>query len=249
MDDMSVWLRVLLSVAVAAAAACSAPADTAAVSNAVASGTPARVASPDPARLPRPDEEQLVREALANADFHVDRVFPSKFEWLFGSAAPRSGTFQGAIDGTQTWADVHFLDGSMVGITACLQLDPTRETAFTVSVQGRPQMLSSGNATGYLGSAGPMYFAVGQRIFVVTPDVRLRDALMSSFKLSVPGCVWREPATLSVLPWESEVLDALQGGGVQIRLVGGTKFESFLGTAARHGTSAGRPEREAAARR
>lgn len=128
--------------------------------------------------------------ALAQAGIRVTNAFPSKFDWLFGNDAPRSGTFQGAIDGTQVWADVHFLNGKLDGITTCLEQDPTRETAFTVSVQGRPQALGGG-ATGYIGSAGPMYFAVSERFFVMTPDARVRDALASSLVLSVlsaPPC-------------------------------------------------------------
>ncbi len=158
----------------------------------------------------------MIVRALANAGVRGTVVFPSKFDWLFGTAAPRSGTFQGAIDGTQVWADVHFLDRTLEGITACVLLSQTRETAFTVSVKGRPQVLGNGNATGYLGSSGPMYFAGNDRLFVMTPDVRVRDALRSSLALSVPSCIWREPATLPALGWEPEVMDALQRGGTAL---------------------------------
>ncbi len=193
----------------------------------VASTSPAPPASPS--NLPRPDETRIVTEALAKAGIRMDRVFASKFDWLFGSAAPRSGMFQGAIDGTQVWADVHFLDTAVDGITACVRLDPTRETAFTVSVQGRPQVLGTGNATGYIGSAGSMYFAVSDRVFVMTPDGRVRDALRSSLSLSLPSCLWREPATLPTLSWEREVTNAIEKDGATIGLIGGSKFETFLG--------------------
>jgi hypothetical protein len=137
---------------------------------------------------PRPDEEQVIVMALATGGVRGTTVFASKFDWLFGSAAPRSGTFQGTVDGTQVWADVHFLDTPVEGITACVELNPTRETAFTVSVKGRPQVLGGGNATGYIGSAGPMYFAGSDRVFVMTPDARVRDLLRSALALSVPSC-------------------------------------------------------------
>jgi hypothetical protein len=39
----------------------------------------------------------------------------------------------------------------------------------------------------------------------------------------------REPATLPVFAWEREVVDALRAGGVDIGLIGGSKFEMFLG--------------------
>src|SRR5712692_6659848 len=217
MDRMSGTLfRLTLSAALVAGSASGAPADRTASAALVASAPPARVGSPDPARLPKPDEEQMIVQALANAGVRGTIVFPSKFDWLFGTAAPRSGTFQGAIDGTQVWADVHFLDRTLEGITACVLLSQTRETAFTVSVKGRPQVLGNGNATGYLGSSGPMYFAGNDRLFVMTPDVRVRDALRSSLALSVPSCIWREPATLPALGWETEVMDALQRGGTAL---------------------------------
>ena len=39
----------------------------------------------------------------------------------------------------------------------------------------------------------------------------------------------REPSTLPVFAWEREVIDALRGGGVEVGLIGGSKFETFLG--------------------
>jgi hypothetical protein len=208
----------MLFVATLLIAGCDAPV-------AIAPPTP----SSSPSSLPRPDETRIVTEALASGGIRVSTVFASKFDWLFGSSAPRSGTFQGVVDGNQVWADVHFLDRPIDGITACVQLDPTRETAFTVSVQGRPQTLGTGTTTGYIGSAGPMYFAVSDRVFVMTPDARVRDALASSLKLSVPGCLWREPATLPTLPWEREVTSAIEKDGAMVGLIGGSKFEAFLG--------------------
>jgi len=218
-------VRLILLAASLTIAGCDVPA--ARTSPVVASTSP--VSSPSPSSLPRPDETRIVTAALASGGIRVDTVYASKFDWLFGSAAPRSGTFQGAIDGAQVWADVHFLDRPVDGITACLQLDPTRETAFIVSVQGRPQVLGAGNATGYVGSAGPVYFAVSDRVFVMTPDARVRDALRLSLSLSIPSCLWREPATLPTLSWEREVANAIENDGATIGLIGGSKFETFLG--------------------
>lgn len=39
----------------------------------------------------------------------------------------------------------------------------------------------------------------------------------------------REPATLPLFKWEPEVMDAFRAGGVDIRLVGESNFERFLG--------------------
>ena len=78
-------------------------------------------------------------EALATARFRGASVIPSKFDWLFGTAAPRSGTFSGRLGGAQVWADVHFLEATTEGITACASRSASGESVFTVSVKGRPE--------------------------------------------------------------------------------------------------------------
>lgn len=168
-------------------------------------------------------------EALATARVRGTSVIPSKFDWLFGTAAPRSGIFSGTMDGTQVWADVHFLEATTEGITACASRSASGESVFTVSLKGRPQVLRGAGVTGALSGPGPMYFASGDRLFVMTPDARLRDALLPALGLSVPSCIWREPETLPVFPWEREVMDAFAAQGIEIREIGGSKFESFLG--------------------
>src|SRR6266511_2842200 len=93
---------------------------TSAGASAPAKGAPsARVASANPSRLPTPDQERAVTAALATARVQGSSVIPSKFDWLFATAAPRSGTFSGILDGTQVWADVHVLEATTEGITAC----------------------------------------------------------------------------------------------------------------------------------
>src|SRR5438128_5208685 len=88
--------------------------------SAPAKGVPlARVASANPSRLPTPGQEQAVTAALATAGVQGTSVIPSKFDWLFGTAAPRSGIFSGTLVGMQVWADVHFLEATTEGITAC----------------------------------------------------------------------------------------------------------------------------------
>lgn len=154
---------------------------------------------------------------------------PSKFDWLFASAAPRSGVFEAAIGGTQSWVDVHFMTTPVEGITACTGKSGSGESTFTVGVKGRPQVLGSTSVTGSLSGAGPMYFAANDRLFVMTPEARLRDMLALTLGLSVPSCAWREPATLPLLPWERDVVDAFHAAGIEIWLVGGSKFETFLG--------------------
>jgi hypothetical protein len=167
--------------------------------------------------------------ALATGGVMGISVLPSKFDWLFGSAAPKSGTFSGTLAGTQVWADVHFLETPIDGLTACASRSASGESVFTISVRGRPQILGRGTVTGALSGAEPMYFARSDVLFVMTPDRRLRDALLSVLGLSGPSCVWREPETLPRLPWETDVMDAFAAQRIYIGLIGGSKFESFLG--------------------
>jgi hypothetical protein len=147
------------------------------------------MASADPSRLPTADQQRAVTAALAAAGVQGTFVITSKFEWLFGAAATSSGTFSGTRDGTQVWADVHFLGATTEGITACASRSASGESLFTVSLKGRPQVLGGASATGGLAGAGLMYFASSDRLFVMTPDERLRDALVSALGLSVPSCL------------------------------------------------------------
>lgn len=39
----------------------------------------------------------------------------------------------------------------------------------------------------------------------------------------------REPSTLPELPWERQIVDGLRAQGIELSLVGGSKFESYLG--------------------
>jgi hypothetical protein len=165
-------------------------------------------------------------EALTRAGMRVDDVFASKFDWLFGAAAPRTGTFSGYVDGQQTWADVHFLDRAVGNIVACSGQPMTSAAGtFSVAVDGRLQSLNN-SVTGSI-SSGKMYFAASEGYFVMTPDLRLRNSLARDLRLSVPSC--REPVDLPVLPWEHDIVSAVNASGGQMERVGGSKFEGFLG--------------------
>lgn len=206
---------------------CGAPSAT---SGAAASGglpTTTLSPSPSPSTMPRADETRAITEALRSVGVRVDRVLPSKFDWLFGDAAPRTGTFDVRIDGQSTWVDVHFLDRAVGRIVACSGQPMTSAAGtFTVAAEGRPQALQGSGPTGWF-SAGTMYFAASDRIFVVTPDLHVRDRLLQTLALRVPSC--RVPFDLQLLPWEQEVVDAITASGGVTERVGGSKFESFLG--------------------
>jgi hypothetical protein len=135
--------------------------------------------------MPRADEWRRITEALIGAGVSPDQVFASKFDWLFGDAAPRTGTFTGSLDGHQVWVDVHFLERPLGDVTVCTDQPPGKEWTFTVAVQGRPQTLG-GQATGY--ATAPLYFATNEHYFVIASDFRLLSALRSSLALSIPAC-------------------------------------------------------------
>ena len=197
-----------------------------------ASASPSRAAvalsaSPSPSTLPRADEARGIADALMSTGIRMERVVPSKFDWLFGDAAPRTGTFEVRIDGQPTWVDVHFLERGVGTIVACSGQPMTSEAGtFTVAADGRPQTLSGSGPTGWF-SSGAMYFAVSDRIFVVTPDRQVRDRLLRALALRVPSC--RVPVDLSTFSWEPDVVDAITAAGGEMERVGGSHFESFLG--------------------
>ena len=139
-------------------------------------------------RLPTAEQQRAVVQALANSGAHVTRVSPSKFDWLFGSAAPASAVFQGTLDGEEFWLDVHFLAMPLESVTACSNPAASGESEFTVSMSGRPQVLGGGRVTGSLGAAGPMYFARSEQLFVMTPHAPALDALRRSLAVSTPPC-------------------------------------------------------------
>ena len=149
-------------------------------------GLPAPVSSmpsPTAANTPRPGEEQTVVGALANAGLRLSFVGASKFDWILGDAARRSGIFTGTIDGVLVRADVLFLDAPASDVTVCTDRR-SGETEFTVRVAGRTH--SASPVTG--AAMGPLYFAMSDRFFVMSTDARVRDALRDALGLSEPRC-------------------------------------------------------------
>jgi hypothetical protein len=150
---------------------------------------PAQVAKPSPsdARVPSPAEERAIVDGLARGGARVTAIAPTKFDWLFGSSAPRSAVFSVTVDGSAAWADVHFLAAPLNGLSSCSETLPGRETTFTVRANGQLQA-TGGSVTGSLGAVTPMYFLADDRYFVMTPHAALRDVLRSVFGLSAPPC-------------------------------------------------------------
>ena len=103
-----------------------------------------RATAPSPSTLPRDDESRSITDALTRTGARPGRVLPSKFDWLFGTAAPRAGTFEITLDGQSTWVDVHFLERSLGTVVACSGQPMTSLAGtFSVAVDGRLQSLQN----------------------------------------------------------------------------------------------------------
>jgi hypothetical protein len=139
-------------------------------------------------RLPTAEQQRAVVHALEDSGARVNRVTPSKFDWLFGKDSPTSAVFEVTLDGQDFWVDVHFLARSMEGVTACSSFGAAGETQFTVTINDRPQVSGDGKVTGSLGAATPMYFGHSEQLFVMTPHAPALDALRRSLVLSTPAC-------------------------------------------------------------
>jgi hypothetical protein len=125
----------------------------------------------------------MVVTALSNAGIRLSFTSPSKFDWILGDAARRSGIFTGTIDGIQVRADVLFLDVPVDDVTVCTEELPG-ETKFVVRVRGNVSGTSPVTGT----SMSRLYFAMSDRYFVMSSDVRVRDALRDALGLSIPRC-------------------------------------------------------------
>ena len=176
----------LLALVAALSLACEAPSAAPAASVGLSRPAQSPRASVAPLTLPRADEAQRITEALTRAGVSVDRVLPSKFDWLFGDAAPRTGTFTGWVDGQQAWADVHFFERPVSEIDVCTEQSPASEWTFTVSVHGQPETLGKNRVTG--AATARLFFGIGHRYFVMASDPRILDALRSSLELTEPPC-------------------------------------------------------------
>jgi hypothetical protein len=184
--------------------------------------------APAPSTAPRVEESRTITDALGRAGVQVDRLTPSKFDWLFGDVAPRSGTFSGFAEGQQVWIDVHFLQRPVADLAVCSDRQPGSEWTFTVSVAGMPQSIDGRHVTG--NATSPLYFAMNDRYFVIASDLRVVGALRSSLALAEPPCpTRREPYSLPVFPEEQAVMAALDAAGIKVAIIGGSKFEGLLG--------------------
>jgi hypothetical protein len=144
--------------------------------------SPSVAASPsrEPAALQSYPEEQAVLDVLTARGMRVELVGGSKFETLLG-AARRTRVFIGTLQGTRVGADVLFLDAPPGDVRVCKTAGSASGfTKVVITVDGRPGSSGEGSQS--------MSFAVSDRYFVMSSDVRVRDALRDGLGLSEPRC-------------------------------------------------------------
>lgn len=172
-------LRLLPILLAAVLFGCGADTGSTAASSAFAV-TPLATPSREPAALIRYPEEQAVLDALSASGMQVELIGGSKFDALLG-AARRARVFIGTLQGSRVGADVLFLDEPAGDVRVCSSA--TSAPGFTrvvITVDGRPGSTGEGSQS--------TSFAVSDRFFVMSTDVRVRDALQRGLGLSVPSC-------------------------------------------------------------
>ena len=136
--------------------------------------------SREPPALTQLPEEAPVLAALVRSGMRVDLVGGSKFEGLLGTPR-RARVFIGTIGAERVGADVLFLDAPLGDVRVCSSSGSAPGfTKFTITVNGAPGSSGEGSQT--------MYFATGDRFFVMTSDPGLRNALFKELGLQVPPC-------------------------------------------------------------
>jgi hypothetical protein len=136
--------------------------------------------SREPTALPRYPEEQAVLNVLTASGMRVELVGGSKFETLLG-AARRARVFIGTMEGSRVGADVLFLDAPPGDVRVCKTAGSSSGfTHVAITVDGRPGSTGDGSQS--------MNFAISDRYFVMSSDVRVRDALRDGLALSEPRC-------------------------------------------------------------
>ena len=142
--------------------------------------TPLPQPAREPGYLPQFTEELPVLAALERSGMRVELIGGSKFEGMLGSMH-RARVFIGTIGDERVGADVLFLDAPVVDVRVCSSSGSAPGfTKFTITVNGAPGSSGEGSQA--------MYFATGDRFFVMTSDARLRNALFKELGLQVPPC-------------------------------------------------------------
>ena len=138
------------------------------------------VPSREPADLPRFAEEQTVLQVLTASGMRVELIGASKFETLLGTPR-RTRVFIGTLQGSRVGAEVLFLDAPAGDVRVCKTAGSAYGfTKVVITVDGAPGSSGEGSQS--------MNFAVSDRYFVMSSDVRVRDALRDGLGLSEPRC-------------------------------------------------------------
>lgn len=118
-------------------------------------------------------------DAMATAGFRVDSIGESKFEdYIFGERK-RARYFGAPVGGTgeRVRVDVLFLDAPVGDVRVCPAPD-SGPYYYSILTDGRRATIG-GSET---------FFAVSDRFFVLSTDLRVREAMRVAFGLKVPTC-------------------------------------------------------------
>ncbi len=119
-------------------------------------------------------------QVLTTSGMRVELIGASKFETLLG-APRRTRVFIGTLQGSRVGAEVLFLDAPPGDVRVCKTAGSAYGfTKVVITVDGRPGSTGEGSQS--------MNFAVSDRYFVMSSDVRVRDALRDGLGLSEPRC-------------------------------------------------------------
>lgn len=137
-----------------------------------AAGGPAR----NPKDLPELAEESRVIAVLSSIGIQVDHIAVSKFQDLFRERRP-ARVFGSSFFISNPWRiDIVFFDG-IRDVRVCPS--PAGSHSYTILLNGERAGMAS---------IQEVFFAAGDRLFVMASDVRARDALRTEFGLSIPPC-------------------------------------------------------------
>jgi hypothetical protein len=152
----------------------SGPSATPAGTRASSSGGPDR----EPADLVRYAEESTVIDAIVAAGFEVDQVRASKFEEHFFAEWKRGRVFYNSYSKPSPFrVDALFLDSPPGAVRVC----PVPGSAYDYSV------VRDGRAA-TMGATAQVFFAFGDRHFVMTSEPAIHASLIARLGLSVPTC-------------------------------------------------------------
>lgn len=152
----------------------SGPSATPVVTRAPSSGGPDR----EPHDLVRYAEEAAVIDAIVAAGFEVDQIRASKFEdYLFAEWKRGRVFYNNSTKPRPFRVDALFLDSAPGAVRVCLV--PGSGYDYSVVRDGRATTM---------GASAEVFFAFGDRHFVMTSEPAIHASLIARLGLRVPAC-------------------------------------------------------------